>query len=156
VNRQLLFSRPLEREETKMPEVCYSTTIAAPAAAVWRMVRTFADLDTYFSVFSSSSTEGEGEGAKRILRLPDGGEFHERLESLDDDSRTLIYRTLKSPLPIENYVGTVKVEDAGEGQCKVSWSCRFDADPEVAPSMTEMFENAYADGIQGLERLNRP
>ena len=119
------------------------------------MIRAFSGLETYFSVFASSITEGEGEGATRILRLPDGGEFHERLESLDDASRTLVYKTLKSPLPIENYVGTVKVEDVGEGRTKVSWSCRFDADPEVAQPMTEMFQNAYADGIQGLERLNK-
>jgi len=138
-----------------MAEVSYSVTIHAPADAVWRTIRAFSGLETYFSAFVSSSTEGEGEGATRILRLADGGEFFECLESLDDNSRTLVYKTLKSPLPIKNYVGTVKVEGAGGGQAKVTWSCRFDAEAEVAPAMTAMFKNAYADGIQGLERLHK-
>jgi mxaD protein len=138
-----------------MAEVSYSVTIHAPADAVWRTVRAFSGLETYFSAFVSSSTEGEGEGATRVLRLADGGEFLECLESLDDDSRTLVYKTMKSPLPIKNYVGTVRVEEAGAGRAKVTWSCRFDADAEVAPAMIAMFKNAYADGIQGLERLNK-
>lgn len=138
-----------------MAEVHYSAKIAAPPEPVWRIIRAFSGLETFFSVFASSTTQGEGEGATRVLRLPDGGEFHERLESLDDGSRTLVYKTLKSPLPIENYVGTVKVEDAGDGCSKVSWSCRFDASPEVEASMKEMFEGAYADGIRGLEKLNK-
>ena len=138
-----------------MAEVSYSVTIHAPADAVWRTIRAFSGLETYFSAFVSSSTEGEGEGATRVLRLADGGEFFECLESLDDNSRTLVYKTLKSPLPIKNYIGTVNVEDAGAGQAKVTWSCRFDAQADVAPAMTEMFKKAYADGIQGLERLHK-
>jgi uncharacterized protein YndB with AHSA1/START domain len=138
-----------------MAEVHYSTTIDAPADAVWDTLRAFSDLETYFPVFTRSTTDGKGVGATRVLYLADGGEFHERLETLNDEARTLTYRTLRSPLPIENYLGTVKVEDLGEGRSKVEWSCTFDASAEVEPSMKEMFANAYRNGIDGLEKLHK-
>lgn len=138
-----------------MTDVHYTTTIDASADAVWSTLRAFSDLESYFKVFARSTTEGKGVGATRVLYLADGGEFHERLETLDDEARTLTYRTLRSPLPIENYLGTVKVEDLGAGRSKVEWSCTFDASAEVEPSMKEMFANAYRDGINGLEELHK-
>lgn len=138
-----------------MPQVSVARTINAPADFVWNTVRAFSGLEQYFSAFVSSTMEGSGVGATRVLKLGDGGEFVERLESVEDETRTLTYRVLQCPLPIENYVGTVTVEDAGGGKSKVTWSSTFDAPDDVAPSVTEMFEGAYGGGIGGLEMLFR-
>lgn len=136
-----------------MPQVSVARTINAPADFVWNTVRAFAGLEQYFSVFVSSTVKGSGVGATRVLKLGDGGEFVERLESVEDETRTLTYRVLQCPLPIENYVGTVTIEDAGSGKSKVTWSSTFDASKDVESSMVQMFDGAYADGIGGLEML---
>lgn len=132
-----------------------SKTISAPADAVWNTIRAFSGLERYFTIFTSSTTDGSGVGATRTLNLPDGGQFHERLESLDDETRTLTYVVLTSPLPIENYVGTVTVEDAGDGKSRVSWSARFDVSPDHEAAMVETLGAAYASGIDGLAALHR-
>lgn len=132
-----------------------SKTIDAPANFVWSTVRAFSGLERYFTMFASSTTEGSGVGATRRLNLPDGGQFHERLESLDDASRTLTYRVLTSPLPVENYVGTVTVDDAGNGRSRVTWSSRFDVSPEHEAAMVDLLNGAYASGIDGLAALHR-
>lgn len=136
-----------------MPQVNVVRTINAPADFVWNTVRAFSGLEQYFSAFVSSTVEGSGVGATRVLNLGDGGQFVERLESVEDKTRTLTYRILQCPLPIENYVGTVTVEDAGDGTSRVTWSSTFDASKDAESSMVEMFDGAYADGIGGLEML---
>jgi len=138
-----------------MAQATASKIINAPADRVWDTVRTFSGLERYFTMFSSSTTEGIGVGATRTVNLPDGGKFHERLESLDDESRTLTYAVLKSPLPIENYVGTVRVEDVGDGKSRVTWSARFDVSADQKAPMVEMLSGAYAGGIDGLEALHQ-
>ena len=131
-----------------------SKTIGVPAERVWDTVRAFSGLERYFTMFASSTTEGSGVGATRTLLLPDGGRFFERLESLDDTSRTLTYAALESPLPIENYLGTVTVEDAGGGRSRVTWSARFDVAPEHEAAVVGALSGAYANGIEGLETLH--
>ena len=137
-----------------MAEAKASKIIDVPADRVWETIRAFSGLERYFTVFVSSTTEGSGVGATRTLNLPDGGQFHERLASLDDASRTLSYVCLKSPLPIENYFGVVLVEDAGEGKSRVTWSASFDVSADQAPAMIAMLSDAYAGGINGLEALH--
>lgn len=138
-----------------MAQAKVSKVIDAPADRVWDTVCAFSGLERYFTMFASSTTEGSGVGATRTLTLPDGGEFHERLESLDDGARTLTYRALKSPLPIEDYLGTVTVADAGEGKSRVTWSARFEVSAEQEGAIVEMLDGAYAGGIDGLEALHQ-
>lgn len=136
-----------------MAQVNVVRTINAPADFVWNTVRAFSGLEQYFSAFVSSTVQGSGVGATRVLDLAGGGQFVERLESVDDKTRTLTYRVMQCPLPIENYVGSVTVEDAGDGTSRVTWSSTFDAPKDAESSMVEMFNGAYADGIGGLEVL---
>jgi carbon monoxide dehydrogenase subunit G len=139
-----------------MAEAKASKIIDVPADRVWETVRAFSHLERYFTVFVSSTIEGSGVGATRTLSLPDGGgQFHERLEALDDDARTLTYVCLESPLPIENYVGTVTVEGAGEGKSRVTWSASFDTSAEQEPAMVAMLSDTYAGGIDGLEAKHK-
>lgn len=137
-----------------MAQAKATKTINASADQVWNTVRAFSGLERYFTMFTSSTTEGAGVGATRTLNLADGGQFHERLESLDDDSRTLTYAALRSPLPIKNYVGTVTVDDAGDGRSQITWSATFDVSADQEAPMVEMLSGAYASGIDGLEALH--
>jgi len=139
-----------------VPQVSVVKTINAPADFVWNTVRVFSGIERYFSAFVNSTMQGSGVGATRVLDLANGGQFIERLESVDDKTRTLTYRVMECPLPIENYVGTVSVEDAGDGTSKVTWSSTFDASKEAETSIVEMFKGAYADGIGGLEVMFKP
>lgn len=138
-----------------MAQAEVSKTINAPADLVWDTVRAFSGLERYFTMFTNSTMEGSGIGATRRLNLPDGGQFYERLVSLDDESRTLKYQVLASPLPVENYIGTVTVKDAGGGKARVTWSASFDVTPDQEAAMVEMFNGAYASGIDGLGVLHQ-
>ena len=138
-----------------MAQAKASKIINAPAKWVWETVSAFSDLDKYLAMIVKTTTEGSGVGATRTCELADGAQLHERLEKLDDQARSLTYSILKSPLPIENYLGTIAVRDTGDGKCEVTWPATFDTPQDQESAMTDMLSGAFASGIDGLEKLHR-
>ncbi len=132
-----------------------SKTINAPANRVWETVSAFSGIERFLPLIAKSTAVGSGVGATRTCELPDGAQLHERLEKLDDQSRSLTYSIVESPLPIENYLSTIEVSDAGDGKSTVTWSSTFDAPADQEPAMLEMLSGAYASGIDGLEKLHQ-
>ena len=128
-----------------MAQAKASKIINAPAKWVWETVSAFSGLDKYLAMIVKTTTEGSGVGAQ----------LHERLEKLDDQARSLTYSILKSPLPIENYLGIIAVRDTGDGKCEVTWSATSDTPQDQESAMTDMLSGAFASGIDGLEKLHR-
>lgn len=138
-----------------MAQAKASKIINAPANWVRETVSAFSGLEKYLPMIAKTTTEGSGVGATRTCELADGAQLHERLEALDDQACSLTYSILKSPLPIENYLGTISVRDGGEGKSEVTWSANLDAPADQEPAMTEMLSGAFASGIDGLEKLHQ-
>jgi hypothetical protein len=123
-------------------------TIAAPADDVWRIISDFAGIEPN-EMISGCSVEGEGVGAVRTIGLTRGGEIIERLESHDDGARVFTYAIINdSPLPVKNYLATVKVVDAGAGSATVEWSSTFDAAGAPEDDVIKLIEGVYKGGIQ--------
>jgi hypothetical protein len=137
-----------------MAAVCMKTTIGAPADEVWQSIRDFNGAGKYIAAITGSTMEGEGVGALRTITLEGGVEVVERLESLDDEARTLTYSIVRAPLPIENYVATMTLRDLGGGQCELEWSSTFE--PKGAPEAegVQLVEGVYSMGFEGLKKLH--
>ena len=116
--------------------------IAAPAQDAWQRLRDFGGLAAWMPGIESCQVEGEGIGAVRSVGFPGGAGVKERLESLDDATRTLSYSIVDGPLPVQNYLATIRVSEAGDAACRIDWSARFDL-PEG------MKEDAIAPALQG-------
>lgn len=137
-----------------MSEVWMTTKINAPADTVWRIVSDFNGLPKFVSAIINSTVEGSGVGAFRTLTLQDGGPpIVERLERLDEETRTLSYSILHSPLPVEDYVATTQVKELSKNQCELTWSSTFE--PKGAPEAeaVRIIENIYAAAFEGLKKL---
>jgi len=115
--------------------------IAAPADVVWKLVADFGNVSWFPG--ASAKLEGRGPGMVRIFSGPNG-EIRERLESLDDAKRTLVYTIPQGvPFPVENYRATMAVEDAGAGRCTLEWTCTCDAKGVTDAEATAAIENMY-------------
>jgi len=134
-----------------MQNVKVSGTINAPADEVWKLVANFGELDQFVEAITNCTTEGTGVGTVRTLTLQDGGEVKEKLESLDVDNRVLTYSIAESPMPIENYTGTLEVKSIDNGQSEFIWSSEFEADEGVEDEMKEAMEGLYTLGVEGLK-----
>jgi hypothetical protein len=115
-------------------------------------------VEKYIPLVKSSTVEGSGVGAKRTCIIPNesGGEgkIEEELKSFDDDAKTLSYSITSSPLPVENYLSTIKVKDLGNGRCEVEWSSTFEPKGMPEEEVAKMINDIYVTAIDGLKKLH--
>ena len=109
-----------------MAEVKVEESVEAPASAVWELASDFGGVDKWAGpAILGCSVEGEGVGAVRTLSLPGDANFQEKLESFDEQARTLSYSIVDpSPLPLCGYLSTLRVVEDGPKRCRV-WRAGF-------------------------------
>jgi len=90
--------------------------------------------------------------------LADGAVVRERLLSVDDHNTTLSCRFEEAPLPLDNYVATVKLASlTGQPKTFINWSASFDLqDLNTADDYQELIRGLIVDGHNSLQLfLNR-
>lgn len=125
--------------------------ISAGSEEVWRTVRDFGAIDEYVPPITTAELDGEGVGAARALTLADGGTVVERLDALDEANQTLRYSIVESPLPVEDYEGTLSVEAIDESTCTVTWTAEFDVVDAPQEEIASTFADLYTAGLAGLK-----
>lgn len=101
-------------------------------------------------VVESCDVQGSGVGAVRTINLKGGaGRVVERLESYDPKARVFSYRITNDgecPLPVKDYLATVKVSEDGPNAATVEWTGKFDpTGPEE--DVKAMISGIYKGGI---------
>ena len=115
--------------------------IAAPADAVWKLVADFGNVSWFPG--ATAKLEGKGPGMLRIFTGPKG-EIRERLESVDEAKRTLVYTIPQGvPFPVKNYRATMLVTEAGKGACSLEWTCSCDPDGATEAEAVGAIEGMY-------------
>jgi len=138
--------------------VVVKDTINAAADEIWKTLSSFRDVEKYIPLVKSSTVEGSGVGAKRTCIIPNesGGEekIEEEVQSFDNDAKTFSYSITSSPMPLENYLSTVKVKDLGNGRCEVEWSSIFEPKGMPEEEVAKMINDIYVTAIDGLKKLH--
>lgn len=137
-----------------MISVSKSTEIKAPAAAVWKTVGDFGSAQRYLAVVEHCDLHGEGAGLERSLRLKDGSVVRERLMLHNDGDQSLRYAIVEGPLPVADYVSTMRVDSVGAGQCRVTWSSTFEPRGASEADARTTIEGIYQMGLDGLQKLH--
>lgn len=100
---------------------------------------------------ASSKVVGKGLGAIKINNLKDnGGVITLQLVHYAPETYAFNYVIRSAPLPIEDYVGQVRVKDLGDGKSQLSWKGVFKGtkvSQEEADKMIQGFLNSIADKI---------
>lgn len=139
-----------------MPKVSRSVIVDADADTVWRLIRDFNGLSTWFPAVPASVIEdglpsdqvgcvrrfGEGEGVPR-----------EKLVSLDDVTRSYRYTLLSGPFAVRDYLATVRVtpvEDGGAPRSLVEWFNTYDCDPGDADGLATTFDGIFGPALEAL------
>jgi hypothetical protein len=135
---------------TKQP---ITRKLAVPAEKAWQAIRGVGRLDVWFPIIETCRVEGEGPGARRYMTIVDGGgEIHDTIESIDDDTRRLVYSRPVSPFPVSSYKGTVEVFTSYDGLAVVVWTIDFESRPEDAAAVAELVHGAIGAGLDGMEK----
>lgn len=127
-----------------MSEIACSLEFDSSVETVWKELADYGGIAAWAPGVVSCKLEGSGVGAVRHVEMPGDAIMEERLESLDDATTTLTYAIIGGPLPVNNYLATVKVSPSGSGS-RVDWGATFDA-PDGIPA------EAIASGVEGAYR----
>lgn len=124
--------------------------IDLPVEKAWPAFSDFAN-PRLFMPEESFSIDGVGVGAVRTLGTPNGV-VKERLVSFDDEARTYSYVIVNddAPLPITNYLATVRLRADSDGRCQVEFSCEFEPRGAPGEATVSTFENMYRGFIRKL------
>ncbi len=144
-------------------KVTETITIKASPDAVWNKVKDFAGLQNWHpAVASSMVTDASKIGSVRTLKLKDGGEIVETLESYDESARKFSYRAKDGgALPVSNYSSTLTVKAGDGGTAVVEWRGAFyRAYPNNDPPPDKNDEAAvkaitgvYQGGLANLKKI---
>ncbi len=135
-----------------MAKVNVTMHVPQPATAVWRVLRDFAGIIKWHPDLASLQLTGSGVGAIRTLTDRDGARQVERLESLNDEARTLSYAVLETSLPLEGCIAQLAVRDLGFGKSEVEWTSTFGAKGAAESEVAAMLEKSYRRALARLAR----
>jgi uncharacterized protein YndB with AHSA1/START domain len=142
-----------------MARVYVSSVIDAPAARVWERVRDFNAMPRWHPRIRESRIEN-GEPSDRIgcirdFRLQNGDRIREKLLGLSDYDMFCTYAILESPMPLTDYVATLRLMPITDGnRTFAEWSASFGANPAEKQAETEDFiSNGVFQG--GFDALNK-
>jgi NADPH:quinone reductase-like Zn-dependent oxidoreductase len=142
-----------------MVKVSKSTIVDAPVDVVWEILRNFNAHDNWHPAVEISRIEGQRSpdevGCVRDFRLGGGGGIREQLLSLSDRHHTLTYCILDAPIPLQNYVATIRLRPVTDGgRTFWSWECRFETPPEREAELTQLVgEGIYEAGFAAVKSL---
>lgn len=141
---------------SRLVRVSRSAVVDAPIDAVWHLLRDFNSHAEWHPAIAASRIEaGEGGdmvGAVRAFRLTDGSLIREQLIALSDRQRELTYCLLEAPLPLVDYVATVRLRPVTDGdRTFVQWESRFRPPADRAEGLSRLVaEDIYEAGFAAL------
>jgi hypothetical protein len=136
-----------------MAHIYVSSVIDAPVEDVWAIARDFTG-HWHSSVIVDPSIEGglrsDQVGCVRAFSLSDGGKLRELLVGLSDERHEFSYRILESPLPVEDYLASVRfapITTTGGtfGEWMVDFRVLPDEEDATVATVTGVFEDGFAD-----------
>ena len=141
-----------------MARVYVSSVIDAPAAKVWEKVRDFNALPRWHPRIRESRIEnGEPSdkvGCVRDFRLQNGDRLREKLLGLSDYDMFCTYAILESPMPLTNYMATLRLTPISDGnRTFIEWTAEFDCAAEAAADLVDgIGSNVFQAGFDALKR----
>ncbi len=141
-----------------MARVYVSSVISAPAARVWARVRDFNGLPNWHPAIAESRIEN-GEPADKVgcirnFSLRNGDRLREQLLGLSDYDMFCTYSILDSPMPLSNYVATLRLTPiTDQDRTFIEWSADFDCAPDKeADLVSGIGGNVFQGGFDALKR----
>ena len=141
-----------------MPRVYISSVIDAAPAKVWERIRDFNGLPRWHPRIRDSRIEN-GEPADRVgcvrdFHLQNGDRIREKLLGLSDYDMFCTYSILESPMPLTDYVATIRLPPVTDGNRTVAeWTAEFDcAEAEAEGLVTGIGTDVFQAGFSALKR----
>jgi hypothetical protein len=141
-----------------MARVYTSSVINASATRVWARVRDFNGLSNWHPAIAESRIEN-GEPADKVgcirnFSLRNCDRLREQLLGLSDFDMFCTYSILDSPMPLTNYVATLRLTPiTDQDRTFIEWSADFDCAPDKEGELVSNIGGGVFQG--GFDALKR-
>lgn len=141
-----------------MARVYTSSVIGGSAGQVWDRVRDFNALPRWHPAIRDSRIEDalppDKVGCIRNFNLQNGDNIREQLLGLSDYDLFCTYAILDSPMPLTDYVATLRLTPITDGdRCFAEWSAEFSCDPTDEDDLVGTIgSNVFQVGFDALKR----
>lgn len=141
-----------------MARVFVSSVINADVSTVWARIRDFNAMPRWHPRIRDSRIEDAAPSDKigciRSLHLQNGDLIRERLVGLSDYDLFYSYVMLEGPMPLSDYMATVRLTPITEGdRTFVEWSAEFACDPaNEADLINKIGSDVFRSGFDALKR----
>lgn len=138
-----------------MAKIHVTSIIPAPVERVWEYIRDFNSLPKWFPGVTDSHIEPgvpvNQVGCIRNFGLEGGARIREQLLALSDQEHVFNYKMIECPLPIANYVATVRL--AGDGNTTLAEiTSQFDVQPTQEKEIVGMLTSTYQGAFELLKK----
>jgi hypothetical protein len=139
-----------------MPSICYNAVVDADSAHTWRVIKQFGGISLWHPAIDESVIESGGPdgmvGCVRRLTLQGGAILRERMLAVDDSQLSFAYCFEEAPLPVDNYVMSVKLIPLTDQQRTViQWKACFDLrEPDPQSELPDSIRALIVDGHNSL------
>ena len=139
-----------------MPKLSRSAVIEAGLETVWETVRDFNALPKWHPLIADSRIEDDAPadavGCIRNFNLKDGANIREKLLALSDVEHTFTYSILESPMPVRNYVATMRFLPVSDGdRTFAEWTAEFECDKKDEQEvLTLVGDFVFAGGLKAI------
>jgi len=140
-----------------MAKVYKSSLIEARLESVWEYVRDFNGLPKWFPGVTDSHIEAgvpaDQVGCVRNFGLTGGPRVRERLLALSDHGHACTYTMVESPMPVSNYVATLRLLPVTDGNRTFSeYTAEFDCPPGQEKELITFFgETCFQAAFEKLK-----
>jgi len=141
-----------------MARVYVSSVISAPLGVVWDRVRDFNGLPKWHPRMRESRIEdglpSDKVGCIRNFKLQNGDVIREQLLGLNDYDKVCTYGILESPMPITDYVATLRLTPVTDGDsCFAQWSAEFEcATDDESELQNRLSSDVFQAGFDALKQ----
>ncbi len=134
-----------------MAKIHVTSVIQAPVARVWEYIRDFDGLPKWFPGVTDSHIEAgvpvNQVGCIRNFGLEGGPRIREQLLALSDRDHVCSYKMIECPLPIANYVATVRLSASDGNSTMAEITSQFDTptseENEIVGMLTTTYQGAF-------------
>ncbi len=141
-----------------MARVYVSSVISASTERVWERIRDFNGLPRWHPLIRESRIEN-GEPADKVgcvrdFRLQNGDRIREKLLGLSDYDLFCTYSILESPMPLTDYVATIRLTPITDGgHSFIEWSAEFECAVDDAEDLVNgIGTDVFQAGFDALKR----
>ena len=129
-----------------MSKISVSRTYKVTPGQAWSLIGNPASIASWHPAIAESLSDGD----TRTCVLADGGVLKESILLHDDAERVYRYRIDESPLPVSDYVSSVRVAEH-DGGCMVTWESDFEVVGAPVSDIEGLIRGLYQAGLENLD-----